>query len=68
MATYSSTHARVLRHVPSGAFDAFRRPRVAAFIVEPVQGNGVIIPDEGYLQAALDLCRKYGTLFIADEI
>jgi ornithine--oxo-acid transaminase len=41
---------------------------VAAFIVEPIQGNGVIIPDDGYLQAALDLCRKYGTLFIADEI
>ncbi len=28
----------------------------------------MIIPDDGYLQNALDLCRKYGTLFVADEI
>jgi ornithine--oxo-acid transaminase len=41
---------------------------IAAFIVEPIQGKGVTIPDDGYLQNALDLCRKYGTLFIADEI
>jgi ornithine--oxo-acid transaminase len=41
---------------------------IAAFIVEPVQGKGVIIPDDGYLQGAFELCRKYGTLFVADEI
>ncbi len=42
---------------------------VAAFIVEPIQGEaGVIIPPVGYLKAAAALCRKYGTLFIADEI
>ncbi|HWU25190.1 MAG TPA: aspartate aminotransferase family protein, partial [Rhizomicrobium sp.] len=41
---------------------------IAAFIVEPIQGKGVTMPDDGYLQSALDLCRKYGTLFIADEI
>jgi ornithine--oxo-acid transaminase len=41
---------------------------IAAFIVEPIQGKGVIIPDDGYLHGAFDLCRKYGTLFIADEI
>jgi ornithine--oxo-acid transaminase len=41
---------------------------VAAFIVEPIQGKGVILPEDGYLAAALALCRKYGTLFIADEI
>jgi len=40
----------------------------AAFIVEPIQGKGVIVPDDDYLRNALDLCRKYGTLFIADEI
>lgn len=40
----------------------------AAFIVEPIQGKGVVIPDDDYLRNALDLCRKYGTLFIADEI
>jgi ornithine--oxo-acid transaminase len=41
---------------------------VAAFIVEPIQGHGVNIPDAGYLAAARDLCRKYRTLFVADEI
>ena len=41
---------------------------IAAFIVEPIQGKGVTMPDDGYLQSAVDLCRKYGTLFIADEI
>jgi ornithine--oxo-acid transaminase len=42
--------------------------QVAAFIVEPVQGKGVNIPDDGYLPGAQELCRKYGTLLIADEI
>ena len=38
---------------------------VAAFFVEPIQGKGVILPDDGYLQGAFELCRKYGTLFVA---
>ena len=42
--------------------------KFAAFIVEPIQGKGVNIPDQNYLRDALALCRKYGTLFIADEI
>ena len=42
--------------------------QIAAFIVEPIQGKGVNMPDDGYLPAALALCRKYGTLFVADEI
>jgi ornithine--oxo-acid transaminase len=42
--------------------------KIAAFIVEPIQGKGVTMPGEDYLRSALDLCRKYGTLFIADEI
>jgi ornithine--oxo-acid transaminase len=41
---------------------------VAAFIVEPIQGKGVNLPDDLYLRGAQTLCRKYGTLFIADEI
>jgi ornithine--oxo-acid transaminase len=40
----------------------------AAFIVEPIQGKGVNLPDDGYLQEAAALCRRHGTLFIADEI
>jgi ornithine--oxo-acid transaminase len=42
--------------------------QAACFIVEPVQGKGVNVPSDGYLRGAQELCRKYGTLFIADEI
>ena len=42
--------------------------QVAAFIVEPIQGKGVNLPDDDYLRGALDLCRRHGTLFVADEI
>jgi acetylornithine/succinyldiaminopimelate/putrescine aminotransferase len=41
---------------------------VAAFIVEPIQGKGVHIPDNNYLPDAQALCRKYGTMFVLDEI
>jgi len=41
---------------------------VAAFIVEPVQGKGVFIPDENYLPGARSLCDRYGALLIADEV
>ncbi len=42
--------------------------KVAAFIVEPIQGKGVNVPAAGYLQGAAELCRRHGALFIADEI
>ncbi|HPQ08587.1 MAG TPA: ornithine--oxo-acid transaminase [Bacteroidia bacterium] len=42
---------------------------IAGFLVEPIQGEaGVIVPDDGYLKAAYNLCKKYNVLFIADEI
>jgi ornithine--oxo-acid transaminase len=48
---------------------ALQDPNVAAFMVEPIQGEaGVVIPDEGYLTAVRALCTKYNVLFIADEI
>jgi ornithine--oxo-acid transaminase len=40
----------------------------AAFIVEPIQGKGVNMPADDYLQNAAELCRGHGTLFVADEI
>jgi acetylornithine/succinyldiaminopimelate/putrescine aminotransferase/nucleoside-diphosphate-sugar epimerase len=45
-----------------------RRKDVAAFIVEPIQGREVTLPPEGYLQQAAALCRRYGTLFVVDEV
>ncbi len=41
---------------------------VAAFIVEPIQGRMVTLPPADYLQGAQELCRRYGTLFVVDEI
>jgi len=44
-------------------------PNVAAFIVEPIQGEaGVMVPDEDYLKKALALCKSKNVLFVADEI
>jgi ornithine--oxo-acid transaminase len=44
-------------------------PNVAAFLVEPIQGEaGVYVPEDGYLKKASDLCKKYNVLFIADEV
>jgi ornithine--oxo-acid transaminase len=45
-----------------------RREDVAVFLVEPVQGKGVQLPPAGYLEAAQELCRRYGTLFAVDEV
>lgn len=48
---------------------ALQSTQAAAFIVEPIQGEGgVIVPPAGYLKKARELCAKYGTLFIADEV
>ena len=42
---------------------------IAAFIVEPIQGEGgVVVPPEGYIDGVIALCRKYGVLSILDEI
>jgi ornithine--oxo-acid transaminase len=41
----------------------------AAFIVEPIQSEaGVCVPDRDYLRSAESLCRRYGTLFVLDEV
>ena len=48
--------------------NALRNRDVAAFFVEPIVGHGVLIPSDEYLPAAAALCRKYGALFVADEV
>ena len=48
---------------------ALQEKDVAGFLVEPIQGEaGVMVPSEGYLKRASELCDKYNSLFIADEI
>jgi len=53
-----------------GALEAaLQDPNVAGFLVEPIQGEaGVMVPDEGYLKKAYDMCKAKNVLFIADEV
>ncbi len=49
--------------------EALKDELIAGFLIEPIQGEaGVIIPDEGYLSKAFELCKNKNVLFIADEI
>ena len=58
--------------VAYGDADALRTaitPDTVAFLVEPIQGEaGVLLPPDGYLSAAREICRENNVLFIADEI
>ena len=58
--------------VPFGNLDALerelRRGDVAAFVVEIVQGKGVYVAGEEYWTGVEALCRRHGTLFVADEV
>jgi len=58
--------------VPFGDLDTLERELrsedVAIFLVEPIQGKGVNLPPDGYLEPAQQLCRRYGTLFAVDEV
>jgi ornithine--oxo-acid transaminase len=48
---------------------ALSNKNIAGFLVEPIQGEaGVVVPDDGYLAKAKDLCEKANVLFIGDEI
>ena len=44
-------------------------PDIAGFMVEPIQGEaGVVVPEDGYLKKAQELCHKHKALLIADEV
>jgi ornithine--oxo-acid transaminase len=48
---------------------ALQDPNVAAFLVEPIQGEaGVVVPDDGYLKKAHELCKEKNVLLICDEV
>ncbi|AKA35989.1 ornithine--oxo-acid transaminase [Flagellimonas lutaonensis] len=49
--------------------EALKDKNVAAFLVEPIQGEaGVYVPDENYIKEAYDLCKSKNVLFMADEV
>lgn len=49
--------------------EVLRDPTVAAFMVEPIQGEaGVVVPQDGYLRGIRELCDRHQVLWIADEI
>ncbi|PKR83850.1 ornithine--oxo-acid transaminase [Heyndrickxia camelliae] len=61
-----------IKLIPYGDIEALKKaitPNTAAFLMEPIQGEaGIVIPPEGFLKAAYELCKENNVLFIADEI
>jgi ornithine--oxo-acid transaminase len=59
----------IIPYGDAGALEAAIKPNTAAFLVEPIQAEaGIIMPPEGYLRKAKEICEKNNVLFIADEI
>ena len=60
--------------IPYGDIDALRQilkkngDEVIAFVVEPIQGQGLDVPPKGYLSAVIDICHKNNVLVIFDEV
>ncbi|ACB84733.1 ornithine--oxo-acid transaminase [Natranaerobius thermophilus] len=61
-----------IKKIPFGDLEALKGaigPNTVGFLFEPIQGEGgVVIPPEGYLKKAFDICKENNVLFIADEI
>lgn len=61
-----------IKLIPYGDLEALKeaiKPQTAGFLIEPIQGEaGIIIPPQGFLKAALELCQENNVLFVADEI
>ncbi|MCM3728023.1 ornithine--oxo-acid transaminase [Neobacillus cucumis] len=61
-----------IKLIPYGDLEALTAaitPNTAAFLMEPIQGEaGIILPPEGFLKQASELCKEKNVLFIADEI
>jgi ornithine--oxo-acid transaminase len=60
------------KRIPYGDIDALEAvitPNTAAFLVEPIQGEGgIIVPPPAYLKQCADICRQHNVLLICDEI
>ena len=60
---------RLVEYGKLDALEAAINDNTAAFLVEPIQGEGgIVIPPDGYLKAAEEICRRNNVLMIADEI
>jgi len=60
---------RLVEYGNINSLEAAINENTAAFLVEPIQGEGgIVVPPKGYLKAAAELCRKHNVLLIADEI
>lgn len=61
-----------IKRIPYGDIDALQAaisPNTAAFLIEPIQGEaGIIVPPEGFLKRAYEICKENNILFMADEI
>ncbi|HYG57029.1 MAG TPA: aminotransferase class III-fold pyridoxal phosphate-dependent enzyme, partial [Symbiobacteriaceae bacterium] len=76
--SYQQAFGAPLEHfykVPFGQIEALEQlfaekgSEIAAFIMEPIQGEGgIVVPPAGYMAAARELCHRYGALFMLDEI
>jgi ornithine--oxo-acid transaminase len=60
---------KLVQYGDAEALEKMITPQTAAFLVEPIQGEGgIVIPPQGYLKTCEELCRKHKVLLIADEI
>ena len=61
-----------IKLIPYGDLEALKSAitaNTAAFLIEPIQGEaGIVMPPEGFMKAAFELCKENKVLFIADEI
>ncbi|SEI04682.1 ornithine--oxo-acid transaminase [Halobacillus karajensis] len=61
-----------IKLIPYGDIDALKKaitPNTAGFLLEPIQGEaGIVIPPEGFLKEAYEVCKNENVLFVADEI
>jgi ornithine--oxo-acid transaminase len=60
---------RLVPYGDAAALEHAITPNTAAFLVEPIQGEGgIVVPPDGYLRACRDICARHRVLFMADEI
>ncbi|UII55349.1 ornithine--oxo-acid transaminase [Cytobacillus spongiae] len=61
-----------IKLIPYGDLEALKEaitPNTAAFLIEPIQGEaGIVLPPQGFLKSAYEVCKENNVLFIADEI